>query len=294
MKIKDSVFFVKGDGLTGRFFLPDGEKRPPVVVMAHGFGGEMAFGLEPFAERFVKKGLAVFMFDYRCFGESAGMPRNLVHPFRHLEDWKAALAHVRKSDLVDSSRLGIWGTSFAGGHVVVIAAGDPGVKAVVSQIPFMDGLASATERGVAFGVKATVTGLLDLAGQAVSGSPLYVPIVGEEGAIAPIAMPGNLAEFFVLIPENRRAEWGNRCPARIFLLTALYRPIKYAPKVSCPALVVIADEDNLTSPALAEKAAGLMPKGRTFHVPTGHFGPYAGEPFEKIVAAEAEFFAETL
>ncbi|MBI5844669.1 MAG: alpha/beta fold hydrolase [Deltaproteobacteria bacterium] len=292
--IKDSVFFVKGDGLVGRFFLPPKKKRPPVVVMGHGFGAEMAFGLAPFAERFVKKGLAVFMFDYRGFGESAGMPRNLVHPFRHLVDWKAALAHVRQSGLVNSERLGIWGSSFAGGHVVVTAAKDRGVKAVVSQIPFLDGVASANERGLVFGLRAALAGVLDLASQAVAGEPLYVPIVGGTGAIAPLAMPGNLDSYLGLIPEERRTAWGNRCPARIFLLTALYRPIKYAPKVKCPALVVMAEEDNLIPASLVEKAASLMPKGRLMRLPVDHFAPYSGEPFEKVVTAEADFFAEVL
>lgn len=292
--IKDSFFFVEGTRLAGRFYLPPKGKRPPVVVMGHGFGAEMAFGLAPFAERFVKKGLGVFMFDYRCFGESAGTPRNLVHPFHHLEDWKAALAHVRQSDLVNPERLGIWGSSFAGGHVVVTAARDSGVRAVVSQIPFMDGMASAAERGPVFGLRAVIAGLKDLANQAVTGEPLYVPIVGGVGAISPLAMPGNLESYLGLIPEDRRLAWGNKCPARIFLLTAFYRPIKYAPKVKCPALVVIADEDNLAPPALAEKAAKLMPKGRAFHIPVDHFAPYSGEPFEKVVTAEAEFFAEVL
>jgi alpha/beta superfamily hydrolase len=42
--------------------------------MAHGFGAERTFGLEPFAERFAEAGLATFLFDYRCFGDSEGEP----------------------------------------------------------------------------------------------------------------------------------------------------------------------------------------------------------------------------
>lgn len=292
--IRDSVFFVKGDGLLGRFYLPPKKKRPPVVVMAHGFGAEMAFGLAPFAERFVKKGLAVFMFDYRGFGESAGMPRNLVHPFRHLEDWKAALAHVRQSELVNPLRLGLWGTSFAGGHVVVTAARDSGVKAVVSQIPFIDGMASANERGLVFGARAAAAGVLDMVSSVVAGTPLYVPIIAGTGAVAPLAMPGNLDQYLGIIPEERRVSWDNRCPARIFLLAALYRPIKYAARVKCPALVVMAEEDNLIPASLVEKAAMLMPKGRLMRLPVDHFAPYSGECFEKVVTAEADFFAEVL
>ena len=52
-------------------------------------------GLEPFAELFATKGLAVLLFDYRNFGGSEGEPRNWVSPKRHLQDWDAALDYVR-------------------------------------------------------------------------------------------------------------------------------------------------------------------------------------------------------
>jgi len=39
---------------------------------------------------------------------------------------------------VDSDRLGVWGTSFSGGHVIHVAAHDPRVRAVVSQVGAMD------------------------------------------------------------------------------------------------------------------------------------------------------------
>ena len=69
--------------------------RPPVVVMAHGIAGQKDMGLQPFAEAFARAGLAVLLFDYRCFGGSDGEPRNWVSPARHLQDWTAALEYVR-------------------------------------------------------------------------------------------------------------------------------------------------------------------------------------------------------
>ncbi len=44
---------------------------------------------------FAHSGLAVFLFDYRNFGGSDGEPRNLVVPQRHVQDWRAALAHIK-------------------------------------------------------------------------------------------------------------------------------------------------------------------------------------------------------
>src|SRR3990167_2947401 len=53
-------------------WLPKGVNKPPVIVMAHGFGGLKDWGLQPYAERFVKAGFAVVRFDYRGFGKSGG------------------------------------------------------------------------------------------------------------------------------------------------------------------------------------------------------------------------------
>ena len=69
--------------------------RPPIVVGAHGIAGQKDMGLQPFAEAFAGAGLAVLLFDYRCFGGSDGEPRNWVSPARHLQDWSAALDYVR-------------------------------------------------------------------------------------------------------------------------------------------------------------------------------------------------------
>ena len=71
------------------------QQRPPIVVAAHGIAGQKDMGLEPFAETFACKGLAVLLFDYRNFGGSEGEPRNWVSPKRHLQDWDAALDYVR-------------------------------------------------------------------------------------------------------------------------------------------------------------------------------------------------------
>ncbi len=37
----------------------------------------------------------------------------------------------------------MWGTSFGGGHVIVTAAEDRRIAAVIAQCPFTDGLASS-------------------------------------------------------------------------------------------------------------------------------------------------------
>ena len=38
---------------------------------------------------------------------------------------------------MDANRIGLWGSSFGGGHVLYVAGHDPRIKAVVSQVPGM-------------------------------------------------------------------------------------------------------------------------------------------------------------
>ena len=87
----DVDFVSSGARCAAWLYRPCGVVRPPVVIMAHGFGAERTFGLPAFAERFAAAGLATLLFDYRGFGGSDGQPRNLISPRRHVQDWKAAI-----------------------------------------------------------------------------------------------------------------------------------------------------------------------------------------------------------
>lgn len=97
MKSIESSFHSQGARCAGTLLLPKGARTPPVIVMAHGFGSIYAAGLQVFADRFVAAGYAVYLFDYRGFGESEGEPRQWISPRRHLHDWKAALEHAARS-----------------------------------------------------------------------------------------------------------------------------------------------------------------------------------------------------
>jgi len=110
-------------------YLPDEPGPHPVVVMAHGIGGVKAAGLAPFAERFADGGFAALVFDYRHWGGSTGEPRQLLSIRRQLADYRTALAWTHADDRLDSTRIFVWGTSFAGMHIVELAASEPSLAA---------------------------------------------------------------------------------------------------------------------------------------------------------------------
>ena len=294
----DQTFTSQGLKCGAWLYLPEGVKKPPVVVMAHGFGGQRWMWLPAYAERFAQRGMAVFVFDYRCFNDSEGQPRNYINPKRHLQDWKAALAYVRTLDEVDTRRIALWGTSFSGEHVIRTAADDKGIKAVVAQVPFTDGITtdlSYVSQPV-FACKALYHGLADVIAAAFTRHRYNVQIAGKPGEAfgmmsTPDAMPGLLK--LLGIPEE---EWSphNYCPADIVFTLGLYRPITWAKKVACPALIIGAEQDSLFPPDGPQKMASIMQKATYIGVPVGHFDVYVDDAFEKLVTRMGDFLQTNL
>ncbi|HYW05215.1 MAG TPA: alpha/beta fold hydrolase [Gammaproteobacteria bacterium] len=285
-------FTSRGRRCAATLYRPRTEAPPPVVIMAHGFAAEADFRLPAFAERFAAAGLAVLLFDYRGFGDSDGAVRQLVNPFEHLRDWRAAIAHARTLDSVDHGRMALWGTSFSGGHVIVSAARDPGIRAIVAQVPFVDSLAVIPRLGPGYLLRANLAALRDLGRKLTGRAPFRIPVVGRPGELAVMNRPDSLPGYLALVPEGSR--WDNGCPARIFFTFPLYRPVRYAPRVRCPALVVLAEQDSLIPAAAVRAAAAKMPRAETVALPCGHFDAYTGPMFERAAGAETDFLVRRL
>jgi dienelactone hydrolase len=83
--------------------------------MAHGYAGVREHGIAKFAEAFADAGFVVLLHDHRTFGVSGGEPRQDVDPWRQIADWRRAISYLESRPEVDSSRIGLWGTSYAGG-----------------------------------------------------------------------------------------------------------------------------------------------------------------------------------
>jgi len=277
-------------------FLPEASEaaaRPPIVVMAHGFGGQREMRLPAFAERFASRGLAALVFDYRCFGDSDGEPRNLIDPRRHLADWRAAIEHAISLPRVDGGRLALWGTSFSGGHVLAVGSKVPGISAIVSQIPFVGFDPRSASMPLHRMARAVFAGLRDLARAARGASPYYVPIAGPPEEFALLNTADTLEAFQVLVPPD--SSWQNRAPARILFQMNRYRPLRDAAQIEAPVLLIAAEQDSLIPIQGVEAASKQIPNCE--YVPlagTGHFEPYTGEVFERVVEREAEFLRKHL
>jgi uncharacterized protein len=273
-------------------YRPDGGGPHPCVVMAHGFSAVRDQRLDAYAEHFTAAGLACLVFDYRFFGSSDGEPRQLLSISRQLEDWRAAIAFARGLDGIDPDQIGLWGSSFSGGHVVTTAAKDPRVRAVVSQVPFTDGLSVVRHLPARQNLRLTLAALRDQFRAVLGRPPLYVPAVGPPGTFAAMTAPEAEPGFMAMTAPD--STWVNRFAPRVMLRLISYRPYAKLESIKAPVLVLAAEKDDTTPAAPAVRAAERAPNAQLIRLPLGHFDPYVGEQFEEVVAAQSEFLTRHL
>ena len=123
MAKRQDVEFTAEGGVTlrGWLFEPAEPGPHPGITMAHGFAGVKEHGLERFARLFADAGFVVLVHDHRGFGASDGAPRYDVDPWVQIADWRRAISFLESHPAVDPERIGLWGTSYAGGHAIVLA-----------------------------------------------------------------------------------------------------------------------------------------------------------------------------
>lgn len=294
MDVSDGDFDVDGTGCAATLYTPDDVSVGDggVVVMAHGFGGTRGMRLPEYAEWFVDRGLSALAFDYRGWGDSGGRPREVLRPRRQLEDWRAAVEHVRG---LGYSSVGLWGTSLSGGHVVAVAA-DVEVDAVVSQVPFADGLANVLhavrENGVGYGLRAGAAAIEDLGRRLATGGRRYVPVVRPRDEFS--ALRGGSAWEGYLEIAGEADGWSNRVAAGVLLSLAGYRPVERAADVTAPVLVVQATEDDLIPQGSVDRLVERLPDVEVLPLDVGHFDVYTGDEFEHVVEEEASFLEDQL
>ncbi|HGM4956288.1 alpha/beta fold hydrolase, partial [Pseudomonas aeruginosa] len=139
-------FRSEGVALRGWLYLPEARAERPAIVMTHGFSGVKEQYLDRYAEVFAAAGFVVLLYDHPNFGDSDGEPRQEIDPVMQRRGYRDAITWLGAQARVDASRIGIWGTSYSGGHVLEVAALDRRVKCVVAQVPTVSGHASALRR----------------------------------------------------------------------------------------------------------------------------------------------------
>jgi uncharacterized protein len=296
---RDVTFPSNGVLCAGWYYIPDRSRgvRLPAIAMAHGLSGVKEMDLDRFAQRFCNAGFVVLLFDYRTFGVSDGEPRGLLAPMMQTEDYRNALTWLENQPEVDSSRLGVWGTSLSGAHVLHVTAFDKRVKCAVSQVPTVDIYANLRHLQPPATVQAWLAaGQVARRHLAATGEHLRMPVVAQAGELALINESGTIEE---LAEQERRAPtWRNSVSMLSIEYLTEYNPGASVELVSpAPLLMIVAGDDVLTPPDLALKvyARALEPKSLLFVRGYAHHDVYNAEPFfEQAVSAAVAWFEKTL
>ena len=291
---QDIQFISEGLKCAGWFFKASGMDKAPCVILAHGFCGVKEMRLGAYAEAFAGAGYHALVFDYRHFGDSEGEPRLILDIKKQHQDWRAAIRFAKGLPGVDSHRIALWGTSFSGGHVLEIAATDqdPDIAAVISQVPHMNGFATAAATGMVQNIRLGIAAWRDMANMILRRSPYYVPAVGFPGDLAAMTAPDVVEGVKKLYPPGFEPE--ERVAARIFLSVALYSPGRLAKRLGVPWLVQVAANDLTTPLNPAIKAATKAPKGELIVYQCGHFDLYVTPHFQQTVGDQIRFLKKCL
>lgn len=292
--MRTDIAFKTTDGTTlrGWHFAPNSPGPHPTIVMAHGFSAVKEMYLDAYAEVFAQAGFASVVYDNRGFGASDGAPRQEIDPWLQVRDYSDAITFARGLEHTDPRRIGIWGSSYSGGHVLVVGATDRRVRCVVAQVPQISGW-----QGLRRLVRADFIGMLE--GQfaaernarAAGGSPAMIPVVAAD-PMGPSALPtADAWRWFSETAAARAPSWRNEVTVRSIEYAFGYEPGAYVGLVSpTPLLLIVATGDHVTASDLAIAAyeRALEPKRLTL-LQGGHFDAY-GAAFGRSSSAAVEWF----
>ena len=281
---RKTSFESKGKKCSVTFYTPlqvaEGE-RCPAIVMAHGIGLTKEMGLPQFAEKFAQAGFVVSLFDYRYLGASEGEPRGQVLPTEQHEDYRNAITWTQLQSEVDPSRIGLWGFSYSGGHVLHLAAFDPRVKAIVAQMPVASGFLNSRRLSSPLSLH-ELTSILsqDRIKRYQTGEVSYFPLVAPPGQPCILATPD--AFTWVELAKNAsEGRWENRLTFESIEHCLYYEPAPHPEAIfPTPLCLIMGEKDFLAAPDLTAEfyANAMEPKYLTI-LKGGHFYGFQGECF---------------
>ncbi|KAK0552593.1 hypothetical protein OC846_001852 [Tilletia horrida] len=258
-----------------------GAAKLPVVVLAHGLGAVKEMRLDAYAAAFQRAGYSAVVFDYRYFGGSSGLPRQLLDINSQLADWATALRYARSLDFVDPAKVAVFGTSFGGGHVLSMSARDSKIAAVISQCPFTSGLASSGTVGLIALPFIVIRAVLDQILGLFTRRIVPIKLKGKPGEAALMNRSDVVAGVNGLLPPGHNI--AQYVGARIALWLPLYFPGWAARRAKMPVFVAVCGKDTVAPPGPTMRYAKRIPKGEVkYYEDLGHFDIYLGEPFERV------------
>ena len=289
---EDVEFQSDGQTVRAHLYLPDGPGPHPAVVMAGGWCYVKELVQPDYAKVFAKAGVAALVFDYRNFGTSDGEPRQHIDPWSQIEDYKNAISYVETRSEIDPERIGVWGISYSGGHVLIVGATDPRVKCVVSNIPVVDGLTTMRLVHGSIGFRSLQTTMLeDRRTRSNTGEYGYMPMSSADPTAELVTWPfPEVTSAFNHLKATEAPNHEHRNTIASVELLCNYSVLHYAKRiVNVPTLMTVAEGDDITiwDEEIAVYNAIATPKKRLFVFDhTSHMTLYSNKSRLEIAAEQ--------
>ncbi|WP_338088253.1 alpha/beta hydrolase [Neobacillus citreus] len=289
-------FNAEGAMLRGWLYTPNtSEENFPAIIMSHGYGSLKEMYLDAFAEHFANNGFAVLVYDHRNFGDSDGFPRQEINPYEQVLDFQHAITFICTLKEIDRSRIGIWGTSYSGGHVLQVAAMDKRISCVVAQVPTVSGSQAALRRVQPDEVPTLLNTFYDdRENRMLGGKPAYKKIVAETTDEQGIYQNEEAVKWY-LKAGKRSPNWRNEVTIRSIDLSRSYEPGKYFSMISPTPLLILVAADDIVTPTdltLAAYEEAREPK-KLVIIDGHHFTPYI-EKFDIYSNEALKWFTQHL
>lgn len=204
-----------------------------------------------------------------------------MDPAAQLAQFGTALGHLAELDGIDADRLGVWGPSLAGGHVLRLAATDDRVRCAVALVPFVDTDSTDTPPELLEAIIADAV--------ARDGGAEYrtIPIVGPPGDLAVITT--DAAAEMGEVMADAAPTLLNEVTIASLIEMAAYKPLADVDAIRVPLRVVLASEDSV-NPAAATRAALEPFEGvDQVELPATHFSVFT-DHLDDTTAAIVEWF----
>jgi fermentation-respiration switch protein FrsA (DUF1100 family) len=284
----DVNFLSEGRTLDGWLFRPEGPGPFPGVVMSPGFAAvKEGFLGNPFHLVVAEAGIAVLLYDHANTGTSSGEPRQELDPVLQQRGYQDAITFLAARDDIDAGRIGIWGTSYSGGHVLGVAAHDRRVRAVVAQAMTISGHRNLIRRRPSGGYEELVRSFAAERLRIARGEPpTTVPAFGEDS---------ESVRYQAARPPEQRENWRNEVTVRTWEFYDDYEPAAFIERISpTPLLMIVALDDTMTpaEDALDACERAGEPK-RLVTVPGSHYAVY-GEQFGRTSTEARDWFVAHL
>lgn len=300
--MRQSVEFRSEDlKIDAHLYLPDGKGPWPIVVMGGGWCYVKELVQPFYAEAIAEAGIGALVFDYRHMGGSEGEPRQHIDPWKQIEDYRNAISYTETLPDVDTSKIGVWGISYSGGHALVVGAIDARVKCVTSVVPVVDGWENLRLAHGTISFRRLLDRIAeDRTKRFQTGEYSYLPHASESPELDVPTWPfPDSKPMFDKLRKEQGPRYENRATTVSTEMLLNYSVDPFLRRIlQTPTQMIVAEGDDHTHWDLAIDAFQRIPtpKKRLFVVPSStHHTIYKDRQHLDIAAsATAEWFTQHL